>query len=131
MLYVFCAAQVFTVISLLVLGKWVLDHLSKNEERTTKALLDMVSYIETNRMSTEKQIQAVLERAFRERELLLERVQHPEHTQAQAAGATGTTGISVLDEEGEAREEGLIDEDEDEEDTQVLKPLKPVQPVGG
>lgn len=125
MIYVIVATQLITVLAGLVAVRWCLAYLADRDQTEQKSYEFYVNSLAEVRVAYHADLKNLIDQSFKEREFLLERVQHPQQTQAQAGGVTGETGITVIDEEEEARSEGLFDEDEETHEI----PVKPVQPI--
>src|SRR3954466_4890820 len=134
MIYLVCGTQVLTILGILVCVRWTLAYFADRDKIEQRGYeLNRQSFEQIKKESDEA-IWTLINQFSKERELLLERIQHPPMTQGQAAGVGGETGATVIDEESEAKEEfgavGEVDEGEELPPTQILTPTGPIQAIG-
>lgn len=136
MIYAIVATQTLTVACLVLAVRWGLSYLSdryRQEQEGTELLLRMFFETEAKKeLESKEQLKDLIEQFNKERELLIERIQHPETARGQAAGVGGETGSTIVDEEAEAKDEGLIEEVEEAEEISPtpIRPVGPIQAIG-
>lgn len=131
MIYVVCATQVLTVLCVLVCVRWILAYQSDRDKLEQRSYERDRESFEGLKRESDEAIWTLINQFSQERELLLERIQHPSNTHGQAAGVGGTTGATIVDEESEAKEEGLDEVNEGEEFTpSPIQAVSPIQAIG-
>lgn len=100
MIYILCVTQILTVTGALVGVWWVKEYFEKQTEASNherglvmqhakEVTLASQECVKQAIESSQAQLQTVLDKSFRDREILLERIQHPEYMKAQAHSAPG------------------------------------------
>jgi hypothetical protein len=132
MIYVVCATQVFTGLCFLICLRWGLAYIADRDKLEQRGYEQDRASFEKLKQESDEAISTLINQFTKERELLLERIQHPPMTQGQAATVGAETGAAIVDEELEADEEygKAIPEEDHEEPTRVLSPTGPVQAIG-
>lgn len=153
MIYALCITQVLTIVGAVLIVNWMLTRLKQAEEEGNRLVREALGVAKAANESSQElvrtivehsdaQVQAVIDKAYRDREILLERIQHPEYMKAQAPAADkgAKSKPHTMDEEREFElehpdapkeapsAEGIIPgaRPEDEE----IKPVEPVRPFG-
>jgi hypothetical protein len=149
MIYAIIAIQFFMIVGIAVVVNWMLTHLAKSQHETAltiqSALTQMKSVTEESQgaireivSQSNEQVVQILDKAYRDREILLERIQHPEYMKAQAPAADkgAKSKPHTMDEEREFELEHP-DAPTEEFDAAAIIPgarreddeIKPVEPV--
>lgn len=98
MIYIICFTQLVTVGAVLVGVRWGLQYLEHQEEEARNligiSMQQMKDAIASSQEaiggvveSSHTQVQRILNQSYRDREMLCERIQHPEYMKAQAPSA--------------------------------------------
>lgn len=121
MIYALAATQAITVVAILIGVKWVVEYLAARDKQEQLAYQFYMETLTNTSEAINQTVKDLVVQQMKERELLFERVQHPEQTAGQAAGATGSEPkVSYTDEEAMAIKDygpdGVI-------------PIQPIQPV--
>ncbi len=98
MIYVICATQTITVACLVLAVRWGLNYLEDRDKGyavIVSAALDHAKRVDESSQEairaiverSNEQVQQVMDKAYRDREILCERIQHPEYMKAQAPSA--------------------------------------------
>lgn len=126
MIYVLAGTQVATVIGAVV-GLWfLLGYFQERDQLEQRTFDHNISVFERIKKESDEAIWALLNQFQQERELLIERIQHPVMTQGQAASTGREPSVSVVDEETEEKAEYP-----EEGSPGVVEPVQPVKPFGG
>lgn len=137
MTYIICATQLVTVLCGLIAVRWCIAYAETRDkldltwsekdreewvrmkQESDQALMALISTFGVD-------MQRLRMDHAKERELLIERIQHPTITQGQAAGIGGETSVSYDDEEAQAKRDFP-----DSEVNPAVQPIQPVAPIGG
>lgn len=154
LIVIVCAIQLMMLVGVAVVVNWMLTHLAKAQAETATTVQAVVTQMKSVTEESQgaireivsqsnEQVVQILDKAYRDREILLERIQHPEYMKAQAPAADkgAKSKPHTMDEEKEFELEhpdappqevpGAEDiipgaRPEDEE----IKPVEPVRPFG-
>lgn len=153
MIYFVCGVQLVMLVGVAVVVNWMLTHLAKSQREAAETVAASITQMRLVTESSQEAIQAIvsqsqdqvaqiMDKAYRDREILLERIQHPEYMKAQAPAADKGAKAKphTMDEEREFELEhpdapqespsaGEIIPGARPEDTEI-KPVEPVRPFG-
>lgn len=129
MIYLVCATQLVTVLCGLTAVRWCIAYVIDRDNRQDRVYGDLIAQytdiLVKERVEAYNRLQEILAQSVKERELLIERIQHPEVTKGQAAGVDGTSSVAYIDEEEEAR----LDQEYEEDEDPISVPIQPVKPI--
>lgn len=123
MIYILAGTQVLTIIGVLVCVRWVLAYLADKDQTIERLVQVHREEFFKLLVESQNQLKGAREEAFKEREYLLTRIQHPEQAIAQAPSVGVPTSVSFMDEQEEYLREHPEEADE------VIRPLQPVKPA--
>lgn len=126
MIYIFLAIQLAIIFSALLVARWGINYLKRQAELQSSNVDSMMRFFEGLVKEHNEEVKRILDQSFKEREYLMERLQHPEYMVAQAPSAGENGEVSVVDEarEYETEEHSIVD------DPYATRPIKPVKPFG-
>ena len=139
MIYIVSAIQLLTVAVALVIVRWSINYLTRQDELMTKNVDAMMATVSSIVAEHNREVYGMVDQAYKEREQLLNRITSPEVAATQLPDMPDPK-LSVLDEQGEWDQEHPEGEgagdDADEPHPTVLglgvkKPIGPVQPIQG
>lgn len=148
MIYVVCLTQLLTVAAVVYVARQAKEFLERDRVMEQAVMSDALRHaaeVQESAQQTiravvdasDKRVEEILDKAHRDREMLLERIQFPEHLQGSAIAAGVTPSPSTTIDEKKQWELDHPDEpwpeiDDDVPQAQgVVTPLKPVTPFTG